>query len=273
MGLSVSSYGLWILSNALGVSLCVLVFWRRLQGRLPLFTVYLLCQIVASCVGWVIFREHGFWSHATFDFGWISIGILTVAEWLVTAELCRRGFRAYRGIWALTWRCLLGLFAVLLLHATYGALKQQNRLGSLVLTLHRDLALASAAILVAMLLVARHYQLEFGSLERQIAVGLCAYFITIVLSNSLLIQWYMTHWPAFNGHAPSQASLEAWWNGVQLAVIDAALGAWCFALRKPLPAPKPEPTLLPPETYGELAPAINYRLRALNARLMDLLKT
>ncbi len=144
--------------------------------------------------------------------------------------------------------------------------------GRRILTLHRDLALASAAILVAILLIARHYQLEFGPLERGIAIGLCAYFITVVLSNSLLIQWYVTHWPAFNGHAPSRATLEAWWNGAQLAVFDTALFAWCFPLRKPLPAPKPQPTLLPPETYGELSPAINYRLRALNARLIDLLK-
>jgi len=172
----------------------------------------------------------------------------------------------------MAWRLLLGLFAILLMHAAYGALEQSNRLGSLILTLHRDLALASAVILVGILIIERHYQLELGPLERRIAIGLCVYFITVVLSNSLLIQWYMTHWPAFSGHPPSRASLEAWWNGTQLTVFDVALGTWCFALRKPLPAPKPEPTLLPPETYGELSPAISYRLRALNARLMDILK-
>jgi len=273
MGLSTSSYLLWMLSLGLEAFLCVLFFCRGASKRLPILTVYLVLQIVTASAEWVIYSEYGFWSYAAYDVGWISIGILIVAEWLVTAELCWRGFRAYRGIWAMTWRLLFGLFAILLARAIYGAHGQSSRLGSLILTLHRDLALASAVILVAMLLVARHYQLEFGPLERWIAIGLCAYFITIVLSNSLLIQWCMTYWPAFSGHPPSQASLEAWWNGVQLAVFDAALGAWCFALRKPLPAPNPEPTLLPPETYGELSPAINYRLRALNARLMDLLKT
>jgi hypothetical protein len=262
-----------MLSNALGAALCALVFWRGLQGRLPFFTVYVVLQFLTGLAGWVVSREFGFWSSTLYYVAWAISGTLLVAEWLVTAELCYRGFQAYRGIWAMTWRLLLGLFAILLMHAGYGAVRQPNhRIGSLILMLHRDLALASAAILIAMLVVAQYYQLEFGPLERRIAIGLCAYFITVVLSNSLLVQWYLTHWPAFSGHPPSQASLEAWWNGVQLVVFDAALVAWCLALRKPLPAPKPEPTLLPPETYGELSPAINYRLRALNARLMDILK-
>jgi hypothetical protein len=262
-----------MLSDVLGASLCLLIFWRGVQSRLPLFSAYVLLQFLTGLAGWVVSRKFGFWSSTVYYFAWTTSGTLLIAEWLVTAELCYRGFQAYRGIWAMAWRLLLGLFVILLVHAAYGALGQSNRIGSLILTLHRDLALASAAILVGMLLVARHYQLELGPLERRIVIGFCAYFITVVLSNSLLIQWYMTHWPAFNGHAPSQASLEAWWNGVQLAVLDAALVAWCLALRKPLPAPKPAPTLLPQETYGELSPAINYRLRSLNARLIDLLKT
>jgi hypothetical protein len=262
-----------MLSIALGAFLCGLLFWRGAAARLPFFTAYLLCQIVTSCVDWVVLREHGFWSHAALDVAWTIAGILMVAEWLVTAELCWRGFRAYRGIWAITWRLLLGLFAVLLLQASYGALGRSNLIGSLVLALHRDLALASAVILVAILIIERHYQLELDPLESRIAIGLCAYFITVVLSNSLLMQWYVTHWPAFSSRPPSVEHLEAWWNGAQLAVFDTALGVWCFALRKPLPAPKPAPEMLPPDTYGELSPAINYRLRTLNARLMDFLKT
>ncbi len=273
MGLSLSSYYLWMLSNLLGASLCLLTFRRSVQKRLPFFSIYVVLQFLTGLVGWVVSREFGFWSYTYYYFSWSITGTLLITEWLVTAELCYRGLRAYRGIWAMAWRLLVGLFAVLLVHATYGALGQSRRVGSLILTLNRDLALASSVILVAMLIVARHYQLEFGPLERQIAIGFCGYFITVVLSNSLLIQWYLTHWPAFNGHAASQASLEAWWNGTQLTVMVVVLGAWCFALRKPLPAPKPEPILLPQDTYRELSPAINYRLRTLNARLMDFLKT
>jgi hypothetical protein len=273
MGLSTSSYALWMLSNALEAALCLLIFWRGLQRRLPLFAAYILLQLLTGCAGWVFYREFGFWSSAWYYGSWALSGILMIAGWLVTAELCFRGFRAYQGIWALTWRLLVALSVLFLLDASYDASKETHRIGALILLLQRDLALASAAILVLILAIERRYDSQLDGLERQISVALCVYFITILLSNSLLIQWYMAHWPAFSGHPPSVERLEAWWNGVRFVVLDAALALWCFALRKPLPAPKPEPTLLPPETYGELSPAINYRLRTFNARLMDFLKT
>jgi hypothetical protein len=261
-----------MLSNMLGGSLCLLTFWRHVQRRLHFFSIYVILQFLTGLVAWEVSREFGFWSFTFYYVAWTATGILLIVEWLVTVELCYRGLRAYRGIWAMTWRLLAGLFAVLLVNATYGALGQSRRVGSLILTLNRDLALASAVILLAMLIVVRHYQLEFGPLERRIAIGFCAYFITVVLSNSFLIQWYAAHWPSFAGHPLSSGHLEAWWNGAQLAVFDAALGVWCFTLRKPLPARKSVPEMLPNDTYAELSPAINYRLRALNARLIDLLK-
>ncbi|MGO9641352.1 MAG: hypothetical protein ACLP1Y_08625 [Candidatus Acidiferrales bacterium] len=272
MGLSISSYSLWMLSIVLEACLCVLFFWRGANKRLPLFATYLVCQIVTSFAGRIADHEFGFWSSANYYISWVNSGTVMIAAWLVTAELCFRGFRAYKGIWAVTWRLLLLLSALLLSHAAYDMSKNAYRIGALILVLQRDLALASAVILIAILIIERRYQLELGLLERQIAIGLCVYFIAILLSNSLLIQWYMAHWPTFSGHPPSVEHLEAWWNGAKFAVLDAALAVWCFALRRPLPAPRPDPILLPPATYGELSPAINYRLRALNERLMDLLK-
>lgn len=106
MGLSVSSYLLWMLSLGLDACLCVLLFWRGASKRLPIFTVYVICSLVTAGTCWIVFRRYGFWSYAAYEVGWVSVGILIVAEWLVTAELCWRGFRAYRGIWALIWRFL-----------------------------------------------------------------------------------------------------------------------------------------------------------------------
>lgn len=272
MGLSISSSVLWALSEVLEACLCVLIFWRGANKRLPVFTAYLAYQIVGASAAWAVMREFGFWSSAYYYASWVNSGILMIAGWLVTAELSHRGFRAYRGIWAMTWRLLLALSVLFLLDASYDASKHANKIGALIVVLQRDLAMASAVILVAILVIERHYDSQLDGLERQIATGLCVYLIAILLSNSLLIQWSAAHWPAFSGHPPSVERLETWWNGARFVVWNAALAAWCFALRKPLPAPKPEPTLLPPETYGELSPAINYRLRALNARLMDILK-
>jgi len=63
------------------------------------------------------------------------------------------------------------------------------------------------------------------------------------------------------------------WNLIRFSSFMVSMGIWCFALRKPLPAPAKEPVLLPAEVYRELSPALNLRLRAFNDRLQELLKT
>jgi hypothetical protein len=50
------------------------------------------------------------------------------------------------------------------------------------------------------------------------------------------------------------------------------MGIWCYALRRPLPAPSEGPTMLPAEVYREMSPAINMRLATFNNRLVELLK-
>lgn len=272
MGLSLSSYVLWVLSLTLEIGLCVLVFLRGASKRLPLFMTYLLYQVVAGVAGWAVAQKFGFWSFAYYYTAWGITGILMILVWLVTAELCFRGFRMYRGIWAMNWRLLWILSALFLFHAVADTSKHADRIGALILVLQRDLAMASAVILVTILIIDHRYESHLDRIERRIAFGLCLYLITVLLSDSLLIQWYATRWPTFAGHPASAEHLEALWNGAQFVVMNAVLAVWCFALRKPLPVLKPEPVLLPEDTYGELSPATNYRLRALNARLIDLLK-
>ncbi len=50
-----------------------------------------------------------------------------------------------------------------------------------------------------------------------------------------------------------------------------SIGIWCFALRKPLPAPAQAPMLLPANVYRDLSPAINVRLATFNDRMVELL--
>src|SRR5271157_1792053 len=153
MGLSISSSVLWALSEVLEACLCLLILLRGANKRLPLLTAYLLFQIFANIAGWAIMRELGFWSSAYYYVSWVNSGALMIGTWLVTAELCHRGFRAYRGIWAMTWRLLLALFVLFLLDATYDASKHANKIGALIVVLQRDLAMASAVILIAILII------------------------------------------------------------------------------------------------------------------------
>jgi hypothetical protein len=62
------------------------------------------------------------------------------------------------------------------------------------------------------------------------------------------------------------------WSTVHLFTFMAAMGIWCYALRKPVPARAEAPELLPAEVYREFLPAINMRLATFNDRLVELLK-
>jgi hypothetical protein len=62
------------------------------------------------------------------------------------------------------------------------------------------------------------------------------------------------------------------WNTIRFSAFIISLSIWCYALRKPLPAPAQEPDLLPAEVYSTLSPAVNLRLRAFNDRLQEMLK-
>ena len=62
------------------------------------------------------------------------------------------------------------------------------------------------------------------------------------------------------------------WASIRTSGDIISVGVWCYALRKPLPAPAKEPVLLPAGVYREFSPEVNLRLRAFNDRLLELLK-
>ncbi len=107
-------------------------------------------------------------------------------------------------------------------------------------------------------LISRYYQIRIEHAPRVIAFGLCFYSLIQVLNNSFMAEWLAHYVP--------------WWNGTRLASFQVALAIWLLALRRPLPSPAPAPALLPQEVYDELSPQMNYRLRVLNQRLLEILR-
>jgi hypothetical protein len=63
------------------------------------------------------------------------------------------------------------------------------------------------------------------------------------------------------------------WSTIRTSGDIISISMWCYALRKPLPAPAKDPVLLPAEVYREFSPEVNLRLRAFNDRLLELLKS
>jgi hypothetical protein len=273
MHLTHLNYGLWILTTALEVLACSLAYRRGLYRSLPFFTAYLTLMVAATGFLWFVYRAFGFGSWIAYDAGWITHAILLAARGLAVGELCLRLLRSYPGIWALAWRILLAVSFLFLLHAGVESASQPYWLGTFVLALDRDLELAATGVLIALLLIGRYYTLQMDLLERRIAAGLCVMSVIIVVTNALLFQAAVAHPSSWLGYHAWLAHAQIWWNSAQAVASACVLSVWAVALWTPIPAKRAVPVLLPASTYRELSPAINFRLRAMNARLTELLKS
>jgi hypothetical protein len=259
-----------------------LVYARGLQRRLPFFAAYATLLVPSMLVVLAAYVYLGFQSTRSYYVGWITIGIDVLARSLVVAELCRYELRAYRGIWALTWRALLVLAVLLLAHATVDAWGQPNRIAIYGLTLERDADISAVIILAALLLIRKQYGFSLDPLSRSIAAGILFFCAANTLNNTVLRDsfnqylsfWFFTKYATFWSEMKSEVvRANEMWNFIRFSSFMVSMSIWCFALRKPLPAPAKEPVLLPAEVYRELSPALNLRLRAFNDRLQELLKT
>jgi hypothetical protein len=263
------------------IVLCGFVFARKVQRILPLFAAY-TCVLLTCMIGvWLTYEYFGFSSPISIYAYRGSILLYAAARSLAIVELCRYGLRAYRGIWALVWRVLTALSILLLSHAAMDAWGQPNQFAIYGMTLDRDLAFASIVILAVLLLFRNYYGVALEPLQRAIAVGICFICAVDVIGNTIvrnlftgyLFSFFLTTqkalWPALE---PQVQRVNDLWSTVHLFSFMFSMGIWCYALRKPVPAPSESPVLLPAEVYRELSPAINVRLGAFNDRMVELLK-
>jgi hypothetical protein len=263
------------------VVLCGLVFANRVQRVLPFFAAY-VSALLANTVGvWLVYRIFGFHALAGYFCYWTSVLLNAGVRSLAIAELCRYKLRVYQGIWGLVWRFLAGISILFFLHAAIDTWGQPNRLAIYSLTLDRDLDIASVAILAALLLVHNYYGLSLEPLQRKIAAGICLVCAVDVIGDTILRSLFTGYlFPLFAANRtplwstlePQIARVKDMYSTFHLFCFMAAMGIWCYAVRRPIPARAEAPELLPVEVYRELSPAINLRLTTLNDRLVELLK-
>ena len=263
------------------IVLCGFVFARKVQRILPLFATY-TCVLLASTIGlWLTYEYSGYNSLTSYYTYWVETVVNAGVRSLAIAELCRYGLRAYRGIWALVWRVLIALSILLLARAAMDTWGQPNKVAIYGATLDRDLAFASIAILAALLLIRNYYGLILEPVQRAFAVGISLICVVDLIANTILrsmytgvlFSWFLASqealWPALK---PLFQHVNDLWSTVHLFTFMFSMGIWCYALRKPLPAPSESPVLLPAKVYREMSPAINMRLATFNDRLVELLK-
>ena len=117
--------------------LCAVVCLRKLQSRLPFFTIHAALLLIGTLNVELIYYHFGFHSSAAYYAYWATAGVIVLSRGFAIAELCRHALRSYRGIWALAWRILVLMAVVFFAHAAWDAWGQPERVEIYGLTLER----------------------------------------------------------------------------------------------------------------------------------------
>ena len=257
-----ANYVLWLWEFSVGtqVVVCALLFFKGNFRRIPLFTSYLISNILQAALVFAAYSRLGFLSRSAGLLAWMSQSVPQLLRVLAMTEMIRLILRPYRGIWGLGWRLLTIAFVSVFF---YALLDSRNDIRWAIGLADRGFHLAFGVALVACLLLIRYYAIPIHSAYKTILAGFCFYSCTMVLANTI-------------GRALLIRGISDFGTGWQLLSVGTfvvVLIVWGTVLRTPLPEPDPEVELQAAEgTYWELSPRINDRLRLLNNHLYRLWK-
>jgi len=230
MHLSLFENLLWAFGTALKALLCIVVIYRHLYRRLPLFSIYVALLVAEVAVVWSVYRVWGFTSRFAWYTGWCAAGVVLLARGLAVAELCWTSLRNYPAIWSLVRRLLVFVAVVVLSFAATTAYQNKSPVAAFVLTADRGSEISILVVLVALLVVGVRYNVPLGRVERSIVLGIGIYSAFQVVNDSFMGQW-MTRY-------------LHWWNSTRVIAFDVALIIWLVPLGKALPPPSNAPALL-----------------------------
>lgn len=243
---------LWGVNAAAGIGLLIVLLVRKNYRTYPIFTFYIVANLIASGFAYIIFRRSGLFSWALWRLGWGMQAAVIFARALAVAELCRRMLSRYVGIWGMAWRVLLGSGALVLL---YSSVVGKYRWDLVVTRADRSVELAIAVVLVGVLWFVRYYGVQIDSASRLLAVGFCFYSSFSVLNNTILERFLRDY--------------VGLWNILGMAAYLTSLLLWTWALRVTQPEIERQQPLLSAEVYQTLVPQLNLQLRTLNERLTE----
>lgn len=238
----------------------VLVFYlvnRGLYRSHPAFLFYISAAIFQSLTVALLYHAWDFRSRTVWWIAWGSQLLLTGARWLASFEIARRMLSGFPGIWGLAKRVLLVASAIVL---AYSLIFFQGNLQYKVMNMERGLKLAIACFIVLLFLFARYYRVPVFPLERILAIGFFLYSCFSVINFTLF--------------EPLREKYSNLWNFLDILFFLATLVIWILAVRTfPVERLATSPVQLSPEYYGKLSGQINLRLRVLNDRLAQLLRS
>lgn len=254
-------YALWAVGILLEVVVCLLALRNGLMKRYPTLVALMLLMVVAEFVRvGAYLRGGGYFSNSYFGAHWASHAALVMVRVAVVTEICLKTLQSYEGVWKLT-KGLLGLAAgVLLGIAAINAATEQRVFVRFLLMVDAGIEFILLGTLLAFLMICRYYDVQLDYLTQQMIRGLGVYAGVQVVNNLFF-------------SALGSASYQVWWNYVRIFSFFISFLVWAWALRRPVPEALPTPSLLEADVYNELAPQVNVKLRRLNDRLLELMKT
>jgi hypothetical protein len=242
----------WVVTAIMQALLLCLLLARKNVSTYPAFSAYIFMTLAQSGLLFVAIKEWGFSSSVSWRVGWATQSIVLGARAFAVAELCRHVLGRFLGIWVLARWILVASGAAVLFYALMSA----NHQWRLVLyTAELGLELATASVIVVLLLFARYYGLTVDPPLRLLGVGLCLYSCVSALNDAILERWLTKY-----------VSL---WNALGMSAFLGCLLLWSWAFRKSAPQAVAAPLLSDGSTYLNLIPEMNLRLRSLNEHLIE----
>lgn len=245
----------WGFGAVAQLGVLVLLFCNGNLRRLPLFTSYIvlnLCQ--AAFLYSLYFHFASGSSTPVMVIGWTSETVTLFVRVLATTEILYLVLHAYKGIWALAWRLLaLGSVAVF----CCAAFDCKKDLSWALLIANRGFHLMYAVAVLSCLVLIRHYSIPLNSAYKALLGGFCFYSSIMVAAYTIGQVLFIRRWHYF----------DTFWSLAELLSYAAVQVVWVISLRRPLPHPADQPSLLPSSIYWKMSPELNAGLYMLNENL------
>ena len=232
--------------------------WRGLFRRLPIFTTYLLTVLICDVFRFGVSFSLGQASRQYFVVYWGTQVILMGLRAAVVYELCRELLKPYTVVMKLCWLILVSAGLALVAFALIVNINHGPYVARIILTIDRGIELGVLGVLVLAMWFCRYYQIPAPRLIGLIGLGLSLYSAINILSNTLADHWFRAFQPI--------------WTEVRGDSFILAELVWLIAVWKPLPLPRPSPSLLDYQEYSAMTSSVNVRLRELNSWLEEVLR-
>ncbi len=247
---------LWGVGLALQLVVFAIMIGKKQYKEFPTIFSYVLINLLQSPVLYLVYSVKGYGSWPAYWTAWISQSIVVIFRWAAVCELCYTILGQFRGIWSLAWRVLTILGALALLTAL---LLGRHDFERLISTFDLGLELSIATVMVVFFAFARYYQVQVVTSLRSIGIAFCLYSCFRSL-NDVVLQtlWrnYATAWSVI--------------DEVTYVATLVLLGSAVYVLGR---EPERKIVLLPQSAYAQFAPQVSERLRLLNERLGQLLRS